>query len=252
MSSVVGSTPCAITTLPAGAALADDTTSIATTVAAAIFHTIMRSLLDDRFGRFEWLTLGAARRRVKVRQRLVARGDEPQRLSLARPLEKTPDRRAGLEPEPLHDIGAPEQRRRVEAGRLLFPAAQQIADQHCAAPDRAGRDTRDRRGVDQHEQEQIARVLTQVAIEAVARPRGHAAGCRQVHGAQMVPQEPLEYTDGAGRQLESRADGPGALGADHVVLEEADASVDHAPRLRLGGVMQQRGVLQDTPGAYVG
>src|SRR5262247_2795235 len=199
MSSVVGSTPCAITTLPAGAALAGDTTSIATTVAAAIFHTIMRTLLDDRFGRFEWLTLEAARRRVKVRQRLVARGNEPQRLSLARPLEKTPDGRARLEPEPLHDVRAPEQRRRVDASWLLFPAAQQVADQHRAAPDRAGRDTRDRRRVDQHEQEQIARVLAQVAIEAVARPRGHAAGRCQMHGAQMMAHEPLEHADGAGR-----------------------------------------------------
>ena len=124
MSSVVGSTPCAMHDL-AGRRGA---------------RRRRHEQGDDRRGgdlpydhaepprttdssRFECpLTLGAARRRVKVRERLVARGDEPEGLGLARPLEKTADRGTRRQAEPRHDVRAPEQRRRVGAGAAAPPS----------------------------------------------------------------------------------------------------------------------------------
>src|SRR6266478_5996270 len=112
MSSVVGSTPWAMITLPAGAAPAA-TGSRRTAAAAAIFHTIISEPPRLR----GWIsrdsaTLGFARRRVKVRECLRARGHEPQARRLARPLQQSAHLGPRRNPEVSHDVLSPDERRR--------------------------------------------------------------------------------------------------------------------------------------------
>src|SRR2546422_5872917 len=94
MSSVVGSTPCAMTTLPAGAAL-DATGHRSVAINATAIRQIIGSLLERgvRILRVS-ATLGSVRRGVKVRQCLLARGHEPEGLGFPRPVEQPADDRA--------------------------------------------------------------------------------------------------------------------------------------------------------------
>ena len=98
--------------------------------------------------------------------------------------------------------------------------------------------------VGQGQQQQVARVLAEIAEESIARAAGHLAGLRR--GASGAD-------DGApgatGRrrprgQPQALADARDPLRADDVVLEEPDAPADHPPRLGLGHVVQQRGELE--------
>src|SRR5207244_3708021 len=65
-------------------------------------------------------TLGTARERVKVRQRLLARRHEPKALGFPRALEQPADGGAGRDAEALHDVLAPDERRRGGADLLRF------------------------------------------------------------------------------------------------------------------------------------
>src|SRR5262250_1071248 len=107
-----------MTTLPAGAALAAIGSS-RTTATTMILHAIIGSLLwilpGSRIEFSRCATLGFAWRRVKVRERLFAGGDEPEALRLASALEQPADLGPGRNPEARHDVLAPHQRRRVGA-----------------------------------------------------------------------------------------------------------------------------------------
>src|SRR5436309_9519904 len=122
MSSVVGSTPWAMMTLPAGAASAAISSS-RTTAAITIFHTIISEPPRPR----GWIsrvsaTLEFARRRVKVRERLFPRGHQPEALRLARPLQQSAHLGAGRDPEASHDVFSVHERHRAGTGpRCLLP-----------------------------------------------------------------------------------------------------------------------------------
>ena len=60
----------------------------------------------------------------------------------------------------------------------------------------------------------------------------------------MMANELLEHTAGACGEPEPLGDHARARGAEHVVLEEADAAVDQPARLRLGDVVKERGELE--------
>src|SRR5438067_2963506 len=225
MSSDVGSTPCAMTTCPAGAAKAAAGNATARTSAAMLRQRHMRTPPREREMSSVWTapTLGFARERVKIRERVFSRPQAPEVLGLAQPREHPPDRRAGREPEPRHHVLAPEERGRRADGVHFHKSGEKLAEQARAAPDAEGRGARHGGGVDEREEQEVLSVLGEVTIDAVARPVGHRSRGRQVHRAQVVAHEPLEDLHGARPQPQPLADRARARGADHVVLEEADA-----------------------------
>src|SRR5438034_3879929 len=130
MSSVEGSTPCASTILPSGAPdAASGVASISTSTsptrqafigkASSVERDSMPSVRDVQG--CSPATLGIAIGRVKVRERLVTRAHETERLRLARPAQQRSDRRPGAQAEARHDIVTPEQRRGGDGGALLRP-----------------------------------------------------------------------------------------------------------------------------------
>src|SRR2546422_10145871 len=144
MSSVVGSTPCAITTWPAGAADAPRGTRSVRARATKVWRRVIERLLyeGDRFqsssGRSTGRVpdnLGVRGQGVKVGERLLARLHPAERLGLPHPRERAADRGAGAETQPAHDILAPEERRRRLDGLLLLPAAEEVAEQRRPPPD---------------------------------------------------------------------------------------------------------------------
>src|SRR3989441_12067446 len=245
MSSVVGSTPWAMMTLPAGAAPAASGSS-RTTATMTSFHTIISEPPRPR----GWIsrdsaTLEFARRRVKVRERLFARSHQPEALRLARALQQSAHLGAGRNPEASHHVFSIHERRRAGTGAwCLLPSLQEIPDERRPAPGRARRHARHRGGVHEVQQEQVTRVIAQVAKEAVAGAGRHVARGGQVSGTQMMANELLEHTAGASGEPEPLGDHARACGAEHVVLEEADAAVDQAACLRLGDVVKERGELE--------
>src|SRR5438445_2333712 len=224
--------------LPAGAASAAIGSS-RTTATITIFHTIISEPPRPR----GWMsivsaTLEFARRRVKVRERLFTRGHQPEALRLARALQQTAHLGAGRDPEASHDVFSVHERRRAGTGPWrLTPSLQEIPDEGRPAPDRAGRHAPHRGGVHQVQQEQVARVLAQVAEEAVAGAGRHAARGGQVSGTQMMANELLEHTAGACGEPQPLGDHARARGAEHVVLEEAGAGGDPPARLPPGAVV---------------
>ncbi len=144
-----------------------------------------------------------------------------------------------------HHVLAPEQRwRRVSFERLASGSPEEVADDSDRRQVDEGRLAGHGGPVDEGQQEQVARLVAEVAEEPIARSPGHRAGLGEVHGPQVVAHQALQHVDHPLGQAQPLADGPGALGADDVVLEEPDAPADHLPRLRLGHVVQQRGELQ--------
>src|SRR5882762_7644758 len=124
-SSVVGSTPCATTIFPSGAASA-----------IVVRQTRMRTPPHERETDAVRTapTLGFARQRVKVRERILPRLHPSEVLGLAQPREEPADRRAGRQSEPRHDVLTSEERRGRADGVLLWEAAEEVAEQAGAAP----------------------------------------------------------------------------------------------------------------------
>src|SRR5439155_876884 len=109
MSSVVGSTPCAMTTWPAGAADAPRGTRSVRARATRVWRRVI--------------------------ERLLARLHPAERLGLPHPRERAADRGSGGETQPAHDILAPEERRCRLDRLLLLPAAEEVAEQRRPPPD---------------------------------------------------------------------------------------------------------------------
>src|SRR5213080_5301495 len=254
MSSVVGSTPWAMTTLPAGAAAAPSGTSRVRARATRVRRRVIARLLGIEGDRSPSSSgkssgrvpdnLGVRRQRVKVGERLVACLQPSERLSLSHPRERPADRGTGGEAEPVHDVLAPEERRRRLDRLQLLPAAEEVADQQRAPPDTPRRGAGHRGRVGQREQQQVLRVLAQVAIEAGARAVRQPPRGAEVHRTQVVAHEALEHPERPLGQAQPSADRAGALGADHVVVEEPHATLDQAPRLGLGHVVEERAELE--------
>src|SRR5882762_2215841 len=135
-SSVVGSTPCATTIFPSGAASAAAGSATARASAIVVRQTRMRTPPHER--EMDAVrtapTLGFARQRVKVRERVLPRLHPSEVLGLAQPREEPADRRAGRQSEPRHDVLTSEERRGRADGVLLWEAAEEVAEQAGAAP----------------------------------------------------------------------------------------------------------------------
>src|SRR2546430_13958837 len=119
-SSVVGSTPWAMTTLPAGAAAAWSGTRRVRVKTTTVRHTPIENLLmrGDRL-RLSPANLGFPRQGVKVRERLGPCRHPAERLSLPHPREPPADGGARGKAAPGHDVRAPHERRPPRAPRLL-------------------------------------------------------------------------------------------------------------------------------------
>src|SRR5260370_3740140 len=188
-------------TWPAGAANAVTGRTRAGTSVTMIRQKRIERLLT----RGRWMpcrtapTLGSARERVKVGERVRARPHPSEVLRLAHPREQRADRRPGREPQAVHHVLTAEERWRRAHDLLLREAGQEVAQEAGAAPDAERRGAGHRGGVDERQEQEVLRVLREVAVEAVARAAGHPAGGLEVHRAEVVAHEALQQPRRAGR-----------------------------------------------------
>src|SRR5438034_4829250 len=123
------------------------------------------------------VTLGGRLRRVKrwlgapaqIREGLRPARDQSERLGLPRAAEEPPDLGTRREPERRHDVLPSQQGGRLRRAGFLARAPHQLAQDDTArsSPDGQRRVATHRRRVDEREQHEVARLVSEVPEEAV-------------------------------------------------------------------------------------
>src|SRR6266540_3012351 len=179
----------------------------------------------------------------------LPRGDGPQGLGLAKETQEPAELGPRLQPERFHRFAAVEERRRGDRSGLLGVTGHQLAHDASAGslPYAHRRIAAQRPRVGQREEQEIERLVAEVAEKAIAGPARHRAGHGQVHGAEMLAHQALQHGSEPAREPPSGRDLTDPLGATDVVTKKSRSTILHGAGLGLGDVVEERGQLEGLP-----